>query len=263
LQSNLSMLSKASKPSAKAAAAAAPVHPGPSEKAKYSFPTVKTQFFVTSSGGSPINRKPNEEIITLHHMVTDHAIVTMLNKFGDSGFVNNIKVISMNNSKIKDVLNLIRWKCHHTQEDCTEHKRDRKGFFWFVAVVRIKEGQNTPEGGKKILEEWVKLGNSKLVNKLNGHIPNVFIMGSDLTPKEDDFLGNHLTEKDTLDVIRDVYVGYPDLKIESEPETMTAYFGPPHGIDKEGSKGSSTGSNGLVTEEDVTAFLSSLNNEEH
>jgi len=260
------MLSKATKSSAKAAAAAAAttVQHGLPTKAKYNLPPVEAQFFVTASGGSPIKKKPNEEIITLHHVVTDHAIVTVLSKFGDSGFVNNIKVISMNNTKIKDALNLIGWKCCRTPDDCTEHKRDHKGFFWYAAVVRIKEGQNTPEGGKKILEEWVKLGNSQLVSKINGHIPNVFTMGSDLTPKENVFLGSHLTKKDMLDVICDYYVGYPDTKIESEPAIMTAYFGPPHGTDKEANKESSlTGKNELVTEEDVTAFLTSLSNDEY
>jgi len=37
--------------------------------------------------------------------------------------------------------------------------------------------------------------------KLNERITNVFLMGSDLTPSEDDFLGNHLIEKEILDII--------------------------------------------------------------
>ena len=47
----------------------------------------------------------------------------------------------------------------------------------------------------------MKLGNSSLVTKMNDRIANVFLIGSDLTPSDDDFLGNHLIEKDTLDVI--------------------------------------------------------------
>jgi len=156
------MSSRAGKASAKATAAA--VHHGPSPKAKYNLPPPDKEFVVMNgTGNSPIKRKPNEEIITLNCVVTDHAILTVLNKFGDSGFINNIKNVSMN-SKIKDALNLIGWKCRRTPEDRNERKRDGKGFLWYVAVVCIKEGQNTPEGGCKILEEWVKLRNSQAVS---------------------------------------------------------------------------------------------------
>jgi len=100
-----------------------------------------------------------------------------------------------------------------------------------------------------------------LVTKLNGSISNVFLMGSDLTPSEDGFLGNHLIEKDTLDIICDVYVGYCDSKIEAEPARMMAYFSP---MENNNSKeGNETGGNGHINEADVTAFLELLNSDEH
>jgi len=180
------MSTRSGKPGAKAAAAAATPQHGPSPKTKYTLPPIDKEYVVVNgSGNSPIKRKPNEEIVTLNRVVTDHGIITVLNKFGDTGFINNIKNVRMN-SKIKEAMNLIGWKCCRTAEDRTERKRDGKGFPWYVAVVCIKEGQNTPEGGWKILEEWVKLGNCQAVTKLNG-IPNVFLMGSDKTPEEDDF----------------------------------------------------------------------------
>jgi len=163
------------------------------------------------------------------------------------------------NSKIKEALNLIGWKCRHSPEDDNEHKRDGKGFPWYVAVVCIKENQNTPECGHMILEEWVKLGNSQAVTKLNS-IPSVFLMGSDRIPEEDDFLGNHLTKRDILDVICNYYVGYLDKKIESECAIMTAYFGPPQGIEN-GTKESNNGN--VVTEDDVAAFIASISSEEN
>jgi len=70
------MSSCAGKPAAKAAAAAA-VHHGPSPKAKYNLPPVENEYIVVNgSGNSPIKRKPNEEIITLNCVVTDHGILT-------------------------------------------------------------------------------------------------------------------------------------------------------------------------------------------
>jgi len=251
------MSSRAGKAAAKATTT--PVPHGPSPKAKYNLPKPEKEFVVVSgNGNSPIKRKPNEEIITLNRVVTDHGILTVLNKFGDSGFINNIKNVSMN-SKIKEALNLIGWKCRRTAEDCNERKRDGKGFPWYVAVVRIKEDENNVEGGRKILEQWKKLGNSQAVTKLNT-IPNVFLMGSDKTPEEDDFLGNHLMERDTLDVICDYYVGYLDKKIESECAIMTAYFGPLQGMENT-TKESNNGN--VVTEDDVTAFIASISSEEH
>jgi len=188
---------------------AAVVHHGPSPKAKYNLPPIEKEFVVVNgSGNSPIKNKANEEIIQLNCVMTDHAILTVLNKFGNSSFITNIKNVSMN-SKIKEASNLIGWKCRCTPEDHNEHKRDGKGFPWYVAVVCIKENQNTPERGHMIPEEWVKLGNSQAVTKLND-IPNVFLMGSDKTPQEDAFLGNHLIERDRLDVICDYCIGYLD-----------------------------------------------------
>ena len=263
IEIELIMSTRSGKPGAKAAAASATPQHGPSPKAKYTLPPIDKEYVVVNgSTNSPIKRKPNEEIVTLNRVVTDHGIITVLNKFGDSGFINNIKNVSMN-SKIKEAMNLIGWKCRRTPEDRTERKRDGKGFPWYVAVVKIKEGQNTPEGGRKILEEWVKLGNCQAVTKLNG-IPNVFLMGSDKTPEEDDFLGNHLTERDTLDVIRDHYVGYSDKKIESESGIMTAFFGPPKSIDGNKESNSSSNASVLVTEDDVKSFIASItDNEEH
>jgi len=127
----------AGKPGAKTAAAAVTPQHGPSPKAKYTLPPVEKEYVVVNgSANSPIKRKPNEEIITLNHVVTDHGIVTVLNKFGDSGFINNIKNVSMN-SKIKEAMNLIGWKCHRTPEDHNKHKRDGKGFPWYVAAVYL------------------------------------------------------------------------------------------------------------------------------
>jgi len=130
--------------------------------------------------------------------------------------------------------------------------------------VRIEEGKNNADGGWKILQDWVCLGNSPLVTKLNGSISNVFLMGSDFTPSEDDFLGNHLIEKDTLDIIRDVDVGYPDSKIQAESAIMMAYFGPMENNSSNTNKeGNGISGNGQINEADVTAFLESLNSNEH
>jgi len=51
-------------------------------------------------------------------------------------------------------------------------------------------------------------------------------------PKEDDVLGNQMTEKDMLDVVHDYHVGSPDTKIESKPAIRMAYFGLPHGTEQ-------------------------------
>jgi len=52
------------------------------------------------------------------------------------------------------------------------------------------------------------------------------------------------------------------IKNESESAIITAYFGPPQGIDN-GNKDSCSNGNTSVTEEDVMAFIASLNYEEH
>jgi len=175
------------------------VNHGPSPKTKYKLPPVVKQ---ENHGavGSPIKKRANEETITLHRVVTDHGILTVYNKNGESGFINNLRIVSMTD-RVKEKMNLIGWKCHHTVEDCTICMKDRNDYPWLVAVVKIEDGKNDADGGRKILQDWVRLGNSPLVTRLNERIANVFLMGSDLTPSEDDFLGNHLIEKDTLDVI--------------------------------------------------------------
>ena len=79
------MSSHAGKPAAKAAAAAATPQHGPSPKVKYTLPPIEKEYVIANgSGNSPIKRKPNEDIITLNRVVTDHSIVTVLNKFGAS-----------------------------------------------------------------------------------------------------------------------------------------------------------------------------------
>ncbi len=187
---------------APAKAVATTVEHGPSPKAKYKLrPVVKQENHGTVLvSGSPIKTCTNEETITLHCVVTDHGILTVYNKNGDSRFINNLRNASMTD-QVKEKMNLIGWKCHCTVEDRTMHMKDRNDYPWLVAVVQIEDGKNNTDGGWKILQDWVRLGNSPLVTKLNERIVNVFLMGSDLMPSEDDFLGNHLIEKDTLDVI--------------------------------------------------------------
>jgi len=142
--------------------------------------------------------------------------------------------------------------------------KDRNDYPWLVAVVQIKDGKNNADGGQKILQDWVKLGNSSLVTKMNDRIANVFLIGSDLTLSDDDFLGNHLIEKDTLDVIRDVYVGYADSMIEAEPTLMAAYFGVvAEHSNATGKESNESGGNVQSSDDDVTSFLTSLNNAEH
>jgi len=102
-----------------------------------------------------------------------------------------------------------------------------------------------------------------MVTKLNERIPNVFLMGSDLTPSEDDFLGNHIIEKDTLDVIQDVYVNYSDSKIEAEPAMMAAYFGVTDHANTTSKQSNGSSGNGCVDNDEVMAFLASLNDDEH
>jgi len=178
------------------------VHHGPSPKAKYNLPPVEKQLHMIGSvERSPIKKQKNELTITLHCVVTDHGIITVHNRNGDSGFVNNIRKVSMGDARVKEKMNLIGWKCCCTLADCMQHLIDQKGYPWMVAVVQINDGKKNPEGGQKILQDWVRLGNSSLVTRLNKTISNVFLMGSDLTPKEDDFMGNHLIERDTLDII--------------------------------------------------------------
>ncbi len=70
--------------------------------------------------GSPIKKCVNEETISLHHVVTNHGILTVTNKNGNSGFINNLRIASMMD-QVKDKLNLIRWKCCCTSEDHTMH----------------------------------------------------------------------------------------------------------------------------------------------
>jgi len=189
------------------------VHHGPSPKAKYNLPPVEKQLHMIGSvERSPIKKQKNELTITLHRVVTDHGIITVHNRNGDSGFVNNIRKVSMGDARVKEKMKLIGWKCRCTLADRTQRLIDQKGYPWMVAVVCTDDDKNNPEGGQKILQDWVRLGNSSLVTRLNKTISNVFLMGSDLTPKEDDFLGNHLIERDTLDIIRDVYVDYSDKK---------------------------------------------------
>jgi len=267
------MSTRGAKANAKAAPAAV-VHHGPPTKTKYILPPVEKESFLKkiSSGSSPLKRKPNEEVIHVNRVVTDHAIITVQNKYGDSGFINNLKNVSMN-SKIKETMNLIAWKYCHLPKDPAKRLEDYRGFPWSVAVVRIKEEENTPEGGQKILDQWVKLGNSTAVTKLNS-IENLFIAGSDKTPETDDFLGNHLTTKDTLDIIRDIYVGYSDARIKSEPAIMLAFFG----ADEDAGEAKQASGNGnqvstcpsnktngvnMVTDEDVSAFITSLKSAEH
>jgi len=165
--------------------------------------------------------------------------------------------------RVKDKLNLIGWKCRHMSDDHTMRMKDKKDYPWLVAVVRIEDGKNNADGSQKILQDWVMLGNSTLVTKMNDRISNVFVMGSDLTPSGDDFLGNHLIEKDTLDVIQDVYVGYADSMIEAEPSMMAAYFGVVQETNATGKELNGSGGNATSSDDDVSSFLKSLNNAEH
>jgi len=246
-----------------AKAIATTVEHGPSPKAKYKLPAVIKQenHGTVLVSGSPIKKHANEETIMLHHVVTDHGILTVYNKNGESGFINNLRNASMTD-RVKEKMNLIGWKCHRTVEDRTIRMKDRNDYPWLVAVVKIEDGKNDADGGRKILQDWVRLGNSPLVTRLNERIANVFLMGSDLTPSEDDFLGNHLIEKDTLDVIQDVYVGYPDSMIEAEPAIMKAYFGGKNEAHMTSKESNGSGSNVGISDADVTAFLASLDNVE-
>jgi len=72
------------------------VHHGPSPKAKYNLPPVEKQVggIVSVSNGSPIKKRQNEETITLHHVVTDHGILTLHNRNGDSGLINNTVMLA-------------------------------------------------------------------------------------------------------------------------------------------------------------------------
>jgi len=237
------------------------VNHGPSPKTKYKLPPVVKQGN-HGAVGSPIKKRANEETITLHRVVTDHGILTVCNKNGDSGFINNLRNASMT-ELVKEKMNLIGWKCHCTLDDHTMCMKDRNDYPWLVAVVRIEDGKNNADGGQKILQDWVRLGNSPLVTKLNEKITNVFLMGSDLTPSEDDFLGNHLIEKEILDIIRDVYVGYSDSMIEGEPDLMAANFGGVDQANVTSKESNGSGGNVGITDGDVTAFLASLNNVEH
>ena len=256
-------MSAHSSPKASAKAVGATVQHGPSPKAKFNLPAVIKQEnhgAVSVVSGSPIKKRANEETITLHRVVTDHGILTVTNKNGESGFINNLRIASMMD-RVKDKINLIGWKCRRTSDDRTLRMKDKKDYPWLVAVVRIEDGKNNADGGRKILQDWVMLGNSTLVTKMNDRIANVFVMGSDLTPSGDDFLGNHLIEKDTLDVIRDVYVGYADSMIEAEPTLMAAYFGVvAEHSNATGKESNGSGGNVRSSDDDVTSFLTSLNN---
>ncbi len=96
------------------------VQHGPLPKAKYNLPHAEKQSSATVLvSGSPVKKHPNDETITLHHVVTDHGILTVYNKIGDSGFINNLWNVSMTD-QVKERMNLIGWKCHHTLEDCTQ-----------------------------------------------------------------------------------------------------------------------------------------------
>ncbi len=219
------------------------VHHGPSPKAKYNLPPVEKQLHMIGSvERSPIKKQKNELTITLHRVVTDHGIITVHNRNGDSGFVNNIRKVSMGDARVKEKMN-------------TQRLIDQKGYPWMVAVVCIDDDKNNPEGGQKILQDWVRLGNSSLVTRLNKTISNVFLIRSDLTPKEDDFLGNHLIERDTLDIIRDVYVDYSDKNIEANNAIMKAYFGSSQEANNMNMESAADDS---VKDEEVTAFLASL-----
>jgi len=113
------------------------VQHGPSPKAKYNLPPVEKQLSGTVLvSGSPVKKHPNKETITLHCVVTDHGILTVCNKNGDSGFINNLQNASMTD-RVKEKMNLIGWKCHCTLEDCTMHMKDRNDYPWLVAVVQI------------------------------------------------------------------------------------------------------------------------------
>jgi len=114
---------------------AATVKHGPSPKAKYKLPAVEKQLSGTVLvSESPVKKCPNEETITLHHVVTDHGILTVCNKNGDSGFINNLQNASMTD-RVKEKMSLIGWKCCHTLEDCTMCMKDRNDYPWLVAVV--------------------------------------------------------------------------------------------------------------------------------
>ena len=127
-------MSSPSKAPAKAVATA--IEHGPSPKAKYKLPPVVKQenHGTVLVSGSPIKTCANEETITLHCVVTDHGILTVYNKNGDSGFINNLRNASMTD-QVKEKMNLIGWKCCHTLEDCTMHMKDRNDYPWLVAVV--------------------------------------------------------------------------------------------------------------------------------
>jgi len=157
---------------APAKAVATTVEHGPSPKAKYKLPPVVKQenHGTVLVSGSPIKTCANEETITLHCVVTDHGILTVYNKNGDSGFINNLRNASMT-ELVKEKMNLIGWKCRRTLNDRTMRMKDRNDYPWLVAVVGIEDGKNNADGGRKILQDWVKLGNSPLVTKLSEKLP--------------------------------------------------------------------------------------------
>jgi len=76
-------------------AAAGRVYHGPATKTKYTLPPVETQPNLIGLEGSPIKQRANEEFVTLHRVVTDHGIITVTNKYGESGFIHNIRKASL------------------------------------------------------------------------------------------------------------------------------------------------------------------------
>jgi len=64
-------------------------------------------------------------------------------------------------------------------------------------------------------------------------------------------------------VIRDVYVGYADSMIEAEPTMMAAYFGVVKHFNATGKDSNGSGGNAPSSDDDVTSFLTSLNNAKH
>jgi len=82
---------------APAKAIATTVEHGPSPKAKYKLPPVVMQenHGTVLVSGSPIKKHANEETIMLHRVMTDHGILTVCNKNGDSGFNNILRNASM------------------------------------------------------------------------------------------------------------------------------------------------------------------------
>jgi len=144
-----------SSPKASTKAVGATVQHGPSPKAKFNLPAVIKQenhgaILVVS--GSPIKKCANEETITLHCVVSNHGILTVTNKNGDSGFINNLRIASMMDW-VKDKINLIGWKCHRSSEDRTLRMKDKNDYPWLVAVVRIEDGKNDADGRQKILQD--------------------------------------------------------------------------------------------------------------